>query len=333
VPRAPEQILQRLDWTVLRRLDGVLQGDYRTIFRGEGLDLADIREYVAGDDVRYIDWNVTARMDAPYVREYLEDREITAHFLLDLSPSMDFGTAQAKKLDVLIDLVGVLSRVLTRHGNRVGAILYSGSASADTGRSDAEKRRPNTSRGGVERVIPARGGRIQVLRIIDELLRRPRLERAPFTSLAELLETAARTIRRRSLVFVVSDFITAPGWDRPLGQLARRHEVLAVRLVDPRERDLPDIGAVWMTDSETGEQLWIDTSEPRFRARFAEIARRREERLLATFARARVEVLSLSTEDDLVTAILRFAARRKLRRARRAGAAAGIGIRAVGQVG
>lgn len=301
MPRPPERVLQRLDWTVLRRLDGFLQGDYRTLFRGYGLDLADIREYVPGDDVRYIDWNVTARMDTTYVREYLEDREVTAHFLLDLSPSMDFGTATTKKLDLLIDLVGAIARVLTRHGNKVGAILY--------GR-------------GVERVVPARTGRMQVLRLIDLLQRRPRLERAPFTSLAELLVTAARTLRRRSLVFVVSDFISTPGWERPLGYLARRHEVLAVRLSDPREADLPDIGAVWMTDAETGEQAWIDTSDVRFRARFAEVARRREERLLSAFRRARVDVLPLSTEDDLVKAVLRFAAQRKLRRARRAAGAA-----------
>jgi uncharacterized protein (DUF58 family) len=302
VSRTPERILERLDWTVVRKLDGLLQGDYRTIFRGHGLDLADIREYVPGDDVRYIDWNVTARTTIPHVREYLEEREVSAHFLLDLSPSMDFGTAQTKKLDMLIDLVGALARVLTRHGNRVGAILY--------GR-------------GVERVIPARTGRMQVLRILDRLLKRARPERAPMTDLSELLATAARTIRRRSLLFVVSDLITAPGWERVLGQLARRHEVLAVRITDPRERHLPDIGAVFMTDAETGEQLWIDTSDPRFRARFADIARRREERLLATFGRAHVDVLSLSTEEDLVTSILRFAAKRKLARGRRR--AAGVG--------
>ncbi len=300
--RTPERILERLDWTVIRKLDGLLQGDYRTVFRGHGVDLADIREYVPGDDVRYIDWNVTARMVVPHVREYLEEREVSAHFLLDLSPSMDFGTALTKKLDLLIDLVGALARVLTRHGNRVGAILY--------GR-------------GVERVIPARTGRMQVLRILDRLLKRARPERAPMTDLSELLATAARTIRRRSLLFVVSDLITAPGWERVLGQLARRHEVLAVRITDPRERQLPDIGAVFMTDAETGEQLWIDTSDPRFRARFADIARRREERLLATFGRAHVDVLSLSTEEDLVTSILRFAAKRKLARGRRR--AAGVG--------
>src|SRR5512132_4712525 len=124
--RAPDARLRRLEWTVIRRLDGWLQGDYRTLFRGYGMDLADIREYVAGDDVRHIDWNVTARMDTPYVREYLEDREITAWFLLDLSPSVDFGTVEAERLkrSVLVDVVTTLARVLTRHGNKVGAIFY-----------------------------------------------------------------------------------------------------------------------------------------------------------------------------------------------------------------
>ena len=295
--RAPERTLQRLDWTVIRRLDGLLQGDYRTLFRGHGIDLANIREYQAEDDVRYIDWNVTARMDAPYVREYLEDREITAHFLLDLSPSVDFGTAETLKRTQLIDFVGVLARLLTRHGNRVGAIVYS--------------RR-------VERIIPAAGGRIQVLRILDELLRRPRLERAPYTSLGELLEAGFRAIRRRSLVFVVSDFFTTPGWERALGLLAQRHEVLAVRLSDPRESLLPDIGWVVMTDAETGEQVHLDTGDPGFRARFAAVALRREADLRATFRRAGVEVLSLSTEEDLVTAIVRFAVARKRRRSARA---------------
>ena len=123
---APERILQRLDWHVIRRLDGLLQGDYRTLFYGQGVDLADLREYQPGDDVRYIDWNVTARMDAPYVRQYTEDREITAWFLLDLSPSVDFGTADAErqKRTVLIDFVTTLARLLTRHGNRVGAVFY-----------------------------------------------------------------------------------------------------------------------------------------------------------------------------------------------------------------
>ena len=291
-----EKTLRRLDWTVIRRLDGLLQGDYRTVFRGQGLDLADIREYVAGDDVRNIDWNVTARLDSPHVREYLEDREVTAQFLLDVSPSVDFGTANALKRDLLIDLVAVVSRILTRSGNRVGAVVYGGH---------------------VERVIPARTGRIQALRIVDELQRRPRLDRAPATSLTELLETALRTFKRRSLIFVVSDFFTTPGWERPLGLLARRHEVIAVRLVDPRERSLPDIGFVILTDAETGEHLFIDTHDRRFRKRFEDAAHRRDDVLATTFGRAGVDVLELSTEEDLVRSVIRFATTRKLRAARR----------------
>jgi uncharacterized protein (DUF58 family) len=261
------------------------------------MDLADIREYVAGDDVRHIDWNVTARMDTPYVREYHEDREITAQFLLDVSPSVDFGTARALKRDLLIDFVAVLSRLLTRHGNRVGAIVY--------GKH-------------VERVVPPNGGREQVLRLIDLLEKRPRLEQAPATALAELLDTGLNSIRRRSLVFVISDFFSTPGWERPLTLLSRRHEVLAIRLTDPRERELPEIGLVVMNDAETGEHLWVDTSDHKFRKRFDDVVRRREEALAAAFRRAGVETLELSTEEDLVRSIVRFAQRRKLRRGQRA---------------
>ena len=294
-PPAPDATLRRLDWTVIRRLDGQLQGDYRTLFYGHGLDLADIREYQPEDDVRYIDWNVTARMDTPYVRQYLEDREVTAVFLCDLSPSLDFGTVRSDKRAVLVDVVGVLARLLTRHGNRVGAILYGGS---------------------VERSIPPGGGKLQVLRVLDEIAKRPRLERAPFTALGDLLETAARTMRRRSLVFVVSDFFSVPGWDRALGLLARRHEVIAVHVSDPRERDIPDIGWVAMTDAETGEQLVVDTNDRRFRARFTEVVARHEDALRVTFRRANVDVLSVSTEGDLVRAIVAFAQERRLRRRR-----------------
>ncbi|MEZ4596070.1 MAG: DUF58 domain-containing protein [Chloroflexota bacterium] len=161
---APERVLQRIDWQVVRRLDGLLQGDYRSLFLGSGVDLAGLREYQVADDVRYIDWNVTARMGVPYVRLYHEDRDITGWFLVDLSPSVDFGTAPGgrDKRAAIIDLVIALARVLQRHGNRVGAILY-----ADR----------------VATPIPARGGRDQVLRIVDALLDAPRLPRAnPRTS-------------------------------------------------------------------------------------------------------------------------------------------------------
>ncbi len=289
--------MQRLDWEVIRRLDGLLQGDYRSLFYGYGVDFADLREYQPEDDIRYIDWNVTARMDTPYIRQYAEDRDITAWFLLDLSPSVDFGTVQTQNLKrtMLIDFVATIARLLTRHGNRVGALFAGGG-------------------NRIEQTIPARGGRIQVLRLVNDLLKQPRLAHAPFTDLTPLLEGGLHAIKRRSLVFVVSDFISAPGWERPLSLLNRRHEVLAVRLWDPREIELPDIGLIVMEDAETGQQLYVDTHDRKFRARFAEAARKREAGLKDAFKHAGVDALSLSTEDDLVRAIVRFATQRQQRR-------------------
>jgi uncharacterized protein (DUF58 family) len=289
---APERVLQRLDWTVVRRLDGLLQGDYRSLFRGNGVDFADLREYQYGDDVRHIDWNVTARLDAPYVREFLEDRDITAWFLLDLSPSVDFGTTESERLkrSVLVDFVTTLARVLTRHGNQVGAVFYG-------------------SR--VERTIPARGGRVQVLRLINDLQRHPRHASAPFTDLSALFDAGQRWIRGRSLVFVISDFISAAGWERPLQRLTRRHEVIAVRLFDQREVELPDVGPLLLDDAETGEQLVVDTHDATFRRRYLAAAEQRERDLQAAFRRADIDAVSLSTDDDLVAAIVRMAARRR----------------------
>lgn len=289
----PERILQRLDWQVIRRLDGLLQGDYRSLFYGYGVDFADLREYQPEDDIRYIDWNVTARMDSPYIRQYAEDREITAWFLLDLSPSVDFGTVGNQKRAMLIDFVTTMARVLTRHGNRIGAMFYG-------------------SR--IERTIPARGGRMQVLRLVNDLLKQPRLTRVPFTDLTPLLRGGLNAIKRRSVVFLISDFICEPGWERPLKLLNQRHEVLVVRLWDPHEVELPDIGTVIIEDAETGEQLYLDTHDRGFRQRFKEAAMQREANLTEAFKRSGVDALSLSTGEDMVRAIVRFAKLRQQRR-------------------
>jgi uncharacterized protein (DUF58 family) len=288
----PERILLRLDWNVIRRLDGLLQGDYRTLFYGFGVDFADLREYQPEDDIRYIDWNVTARMDTPYVRQYVEDREITAWFLLDLSPSVDFGAVQTnnEKRTMLVDFVTVVARLLTRHGNRVGAMMFGSK---------------------VQHTVPARGGRLQVLRLIKDMLKQPRLSNTSFTNLKLLMEGALNSIKRRSLIFIISDFISEPGWERPLSMLNQRHEVLAIRLWDPREVELPDVGMIMMEDAETGEQLFVDTHDPKFRKRFSEVAQRREDELKTAFKRAGVDALSLSTEEDLVRAIVRFAKQRR----------------------
>jgi uncharacterized protein (DUF58 family) len=289
-----------MEWTALRRLDGLLHGDYRTLFRGQGLDLADLREYQYGDDVRHIDWNVTARLQTPYLREYHEDREITAWFLLDLSASVDFGSHEVRKRVVSENFVALLGRLLTRNGNRVGAMLYGS---------------------GVEAVIPAGTGRRHVLSILHAMGTRRAAEAGRRTDLADLLRAAATVVRRRSVVFVVSDFFSEPGWERLLGTLAQRHEAVAVRLYDPLESELPDLGLVPFRDAETGEQVLVDTHDAAFRARFAAAAARREAALRAGFAASGVDVLELSTEDDLTDSLLRFTSLRK-RRSRTAGAVA-----------
>ena len=293
VPRQdPEALLRRLEWTVIRRLDGVLFGDYRTLFRGVGLDLADLREYQHGDDVRHIDWNVTARLQTPYVREYHEDREVTAWFLLDLSPSVDFGSGEVRKRTVSSDFVAVLARILTRHGNKVGALFYGED---------------------VDAMIPARSGRRHVLRILHAMLERPAPKHNAPTDLGQLLAAGAHLMRRRSVVFVVSDFFSLPGWEQRLGQLAQRHEVVAVRLHDPLEANLPDLGMLVVQDAETGEQIFVDTHDRAFRKRFTAAAERREAALRAAFRDAGIDALELSTDDDLVDAIRRFADMRKRR--------------------
>jgi uncharacterized protein (DUF58 family) len=291
-PATAERLLQRLDWQVIRRLDGLLQGDHRTTFYGVGSDFADLREYQPGDDVRYIDWNVTARLDTPYIRQYVDDRELTAWLLLDRSPSMSFGHVDRPKELVLAELVATLARLLTRDGNRVGAVLYNNA---------------------VERIVEPRGGRNQVLRIARDLLR-PTVSAGTPTDLADLFRFGLNAIRRRSLIFVVSDFISEPGWERALGLLAQRHEVVAIRLWDQREVDLPDAGIVVMQDAETGEQLFVDTSDAAFRRRFHDLAEARQVSLRTAVTRAGADLYDVSTDDDLVQALLRMVVHRKRRR-------------------
>ena len=305
-----DQLLKQLEWTVIRRLDGMLQGDYRTLFRGAGLDLADVREYQLHDDVRHIDWNVTARLQVPHVRQFTEDREINTWFLLDLSASVDFGSHTTRKRDVLTQFVGVLARLMTRHGNKVGALLYSRQLDA---------------------VIPARGSRLHVLHLLHRLLAPAPADHQPTknigkksvknqtefsttpTQLGDLLMGALGHIQRRSLVFVVSDFISTPGWEKPLAQLAQKHEVIAVRLVDPAEQQLPDIGLVTLQDPETGEQFFVDMHDKKFRTRFEELAAQNEADMFTSFAKAGVDALELSTDEALVQTIVRFAHMRKQR--------------------
>jgi uncharacterized protein (DUF58 family) len=290
--RTPDRVLHRLEWHVIRRLDGRLQGDYRTLFRGVGTDFRDLREYEPGDDVRHIDWNVTARMDSPFVRQYSEERELTAWLLLDRSPSMAYGRVDRPKELVLCELAATIARLLTRGGNRVGAILY-----------DNE----------VENTLPPRSGRNQVLTLTRDLLR-PVRARGTVTDLSGLLDTALGMIRRRSLIVLISDFITEPGWEQSLLRLTERNEVIAIRLVDPSEFALPDAGMIVVEDAESGEQLLIDSSDPEFRRRLRAAGEEREAALQAATARAGVALHDISTDDDLVSGLVRIVESRRRRK-------------------
>lgn len=288
MPQASDNLLRRLQLPVVRRLEGLLQGDYRSPSRGDGLDLADLREYQFHDDVRRMDWNATARLGEPYVRDYLEDREISVWFVLDMSPSMRFEGVSVSKHAVMVEFTTLLCRLLLGRGNRAGAMIFSGR---------------------IDRLIPANGGRRQLLLILNEVANhRP----SPgSTDLKQVLKEAAGAIRRRSLVFVVSDFISTPGWEESLTPLAMRHDVVAVRLTDPLETRLPDLGFLTFQDAESGEQMFVDTHARDFRKRFAAAADARENALRAAFERAGVDVLELATEDDVVDALMRFSEMRK----------------------
>jgi uncharacterized protein (DUF58 family) len=286
---APEQLVERLDWTVIKRLDGLFQGEYHTLFRGLGIDLADLREYAPPDDVRHIDWNVTARLQTPYVRIFHEDRELSAWFLIDESASVDTGWSTRTKREASIELAALLARLLTRRGNRVGAILFGGDR---------------------RRVIPEGGGKAHVLRIVRTAMASPRRS-SDQTDLSSALAALSNIVSRRSALFILSDFVSKPGWVRPLGALARRHDIVAVRVVDPFEQSLPPVGIVPVVDAETGEQITVDTSSRRYQRAYQEEMEALDASIIEGFAEARVDALELSTEESLIDAVIRFARLRK----------------------
>ena len=297
----PERLLVRLEWRVIRRLDGRVAGGYRTAHRGTGTDLVGLREYTEGDDARYIDWNVTARLNEPQLRVFTEDRELTVWLVLDRSASMTVGAPGRGKDDVLSELALVLARLFGRGGNRVGALLY------DT---------------GAVRVVPPGTGRRHTLRIGAELARtaggRPRPDQhSSTTDLAAMLDAVAKLARRRALIVVISDFIGDGDWGRSLLRLVPRHEVVALRVLDAADDELPDVGLVVVEDAETGEQLVIDSGDPLLRARLRAGVEERDARLDAGMRRAGVPMHRIGTDADLATALIEVVASTQLINGRR----------------
>jgi uncharacterized protein (DUF58 family) len=312
---APERLLVRLEWRVIRRLDGRLAGGYRTAHRGTGTDLVGLREYTEGDDARHIDWNVTARLNEPQLRVFTEDRELTVWLVLDRSASMTVGAPGRGKDDVLGELALVLARLFGRGGNRVGALLY------DTALG-------NTA---AVRTVPPGTGRRHALRIAAELARtagagrpgagqhRAGLHRAGqhgnTTDLAAMLDAVAKLARRRALIVVISDFIGDGDWGRSLLRLVPRHEVVALRVIDVADDELADVGLVVVEDAETGEQLVIDSGDPLLRARLRSGVEERDARLDAGMRRAGVPMHRIGTDADLATALIEVVASTQRRRA------------------
>jgi uncharacterized protein (DUF58 family) len=285
----PEALLRALDITIGRRVDSLLAGDYRSTLHGDGTELAQVRPYVPGDDVRLIDWNVTARTLEPHVRVHLAERVLVTWLVLDTSPSMQFGTADRRKADVAEGVAIAVGHVATRRGNRLGAVTF----------GDANPR-----------AMPPRQGRVGLLGLLAAL----RAEGEPATgatSLGEAIDRAGAMARQRALVVLVSDFRGPRDWRRPLLALAGRHDVVAIEIRDQREQELPNMGELWLVDPETGRQLRVDTRSARLRARFATAAAAERDEVATTFAALGVRHVVLSTAGEWLRPLTVFLRRRK----------------------
>ena len=288
----PPALLRALDVTVRRRVEGLLEGDYRSVLQGSGTELAQVRPYQPGDDVRRIDWNVTARTGTPHVRVHVAERALVTWLLLDSSPSMTFGTADRRKADVAEGVALAFGHVATRRGNRLGLLSF-GSRQA--------------------RVVPPRQGRLGLLGLLETLRQEPELDGSGPTSLGEALTRLGHLARQRALVAIVSDFRGPRDWRRPLLELAGRHDVLAVEIRDRREQELPDVGELWLVDPETGRHLRVDTAQRRLRERFVSAATAEREDLAAQLRSIGVDHLVLWTAGDWLRPLAGFLKGRRTR--------------------
>ena len=322
---APERLLLRLEWRVLRRLEGRLAGGFRTAHRGPGTDLAGLRDYLEGDDARHIDWNVTARLNEPQLRVFTEDRELTVWLVLDRSASMTAGVPGRGKDEVAAELAVVLARLFTRGGNQVGAVLYDNGAvralPPGSGRRHVLHLAVLLSRTAGMSTTPATGdrprpSRLQISRLrVNGHRRNTTSAHRGTTNLAAMLDAVARLARRRALIIVISDFIGDGDWERSLLRLGPRHEVVALRVVDAADGELPEAGLMVVEDAETGEQLFVDSGDPLLRARLRAAVADRDARLAAGMRRAGVPVHRIDTDADLATALIQVIASTRRRRA------------------
>jgi uncharacterized protein (DUF58 family) len=295
------ETLRRLELVVTRRLDGLLHGDHRGLVPGHGSEPGETRLYQPGDDVRRIDWNVTARFQAPHVRETIADRELETWLLVDLSASLEFGTAERTKREQALAAAAAVGYLTSRGGNRIGALLAIGD-------------RPAT-------ILPARGGREHLRAVLHRIQTAEVPDGSGSTDLGAALDRLSRTAKRRGLAVVISDWLddqpaaARPTWELPLRRLAVRHETLCVEVLDPREMELPDVGVLDLIDPETGRRREVQTGDARLRARYADAAAERRARLVSTFRAAGADHLLLRTDRDWIADVVAFVATRRERAA------------------
>lgn len=290
------ELLRKLELDVTVRLDGLLHGDHRGLVPGHGSELGETRRYAPGDDVRRMDWNVTARLMEPYIRETIADRELQTWILADRSPRLDFGTAAVEKRDLVLAGAAAVGFLTNRDGNRIGAVLAGG-----------------TGDHGGNTVIPARGSRRHLLHILHSLAESPRRDDATVTDLAGALHRLNGVAGRRGLIAVISDFRVAPGWEDAMAVMAQRHDVLAIEVSDPREFELPNVGLLTVIDPGTGQYREVATNKASVRAAYAEAGAAHQQHLTDTFRRHRIEHLQLSTDREWLDDVVAFMAQRRLR--------------------
>jgi len=282
IPREILKKVRKIEISTRGLVNQVFSGEYQSVFKGRGINFAEVREYQYGDDIRSIDWNVTARTGAPHVKIFEEERELTVMLVVDVSASGDFGSRERMKGDLAVEVCSLLAFSAIKNNDKVGLLIFSDR---------------------IEKFVPPRKGRKHVLRVLRELLyHEPQGEK---TDIRAALEYLMRVIRRRAVVFVVSDFL-APDFDRPLAVAGRRHDVIAVRVRDRREIDLPPIGLLELEDAESGDRLLVDTSDPTFRRAFARKSAAEHERLDRAFRRSKVDVIDLRPDEPYVKPLMRF---------------------------
>ncbi len=282
--------IRRLEIRTRRLVNDGVGGEYRSVFKGRGMDFDEVREYVAGDEVRTIDWNVTARAGRPFVKKYTEERELTILLVVDISASANFGSGAQSKRDLGAEAASLLALSAIRNSDKVGLILYSDR---------------------IEAYIPPDKGRRHVLRVVREIL--DRSARGRGTDSVKALELAGRVLQRRAVVFLISDFQTSGGGAatrvelrRAMRQMKRRHDLIAVHIEDARERVLPDVGMLSLEDAETGEVVELDTADPRVRARFHAEAAQRASRLVGDIRSEGVDTVELTTNTPSLPVMQRF---------------------------